>query len=207
MNFSRRNATQPLPPAPLAIWTLAISRNFIASFQGKVAREAAKARSREGLAIPRTPAANLCGFAALRESFLAVSCGFPLREAFAGQRHDVTIHCVAAGQAIALLGPGRRAAELGQNPPGSGVVVEPAGHQAVDLELAEAESRQPARAFRGIALPPIRLAQPIAELEMPRLAQMHAASAQQRAVGFARDREIEIRAPGAAFGRLGDVSL
>src|SRR5438105_12158584 len=32
MNFSRRNETQPLPPAPLAMCTLAVSRNFMAGF-------------------------------------------------------------------------------------------------------------------------------------------------------------------------------
>src|SRR5271156_4701346 len=32
MNFSRRNDTQPLPPSPERIYTLASSRNFILSF-------------------------------------------------------------------------------------------------------------------------------------------------------------------------------
>src|SRR5216117_2639283 len=31
MNFSRRNATQPLPPSPDRIWILAWSRNFMGS--------------------------------------------------------------------------------------------------------------------------------------------------------------------------------
>src|SRR6185312_3776431 len=37
MNFSRRNAIQPLPPAPLAQYTFATSRNFMTHFHGRAA--------------------------------------------------------------------------------------------------------------------------------------------------------------------------
>src|SRR3569832_594163 len=195
MNFSRRNATQPLPPLPERTYTLAMSRNLMMpTIHGNRRRECWRPQTK--LPAPASGLTSMDGVG---------SRGLPL-PVLAAHGHQVAINAVAAREAIAFaraIGP---ETQLAQHMARGRIVVKPAGLDHIGPQIAEGKGQNLACRLCCVTLLPVWSAEPVADL-IALLAQMLASHPHERAITLARDREREVRRFGAPLFQTTDKGV